>query len=153
MSDPVAGKGKHVRLSGTIRLPLTPDQAFPLFTPTGEREWVEDWDPTFPVAVIDDTLPGTVFETHHGDAHTVWVVVRCEPGLVIEYARITPGDRAGLVRVDCAPAGDSETVVTVSYDLTALTSDSNAALDDFSANYPEFLEHWRQSIRKALDAR
>ena len=141
---------RHLRLTGTIRLPVPAARAFPLFTPSGERAWVEDWDPIFHAAVEDETEPGTVFETNHGGTHTIWVVVRRDEGVMIEYARITPGDRAGLVRVACESANDDETLVTVSYELTALKPEANAALDDFAENYGEFLEHWRRLIRRRL---
>ncbi|MGH8873468.1 MAG: hypothetical protein ACRDWS_16020 [Acidimicrobiia bacterium] len=77
---------KHVRLSGTIRVPLPSAEAFLLFTPSGERAWVEGWDPLFPSNVADETEPGTVFETDHGGVQTTWVVVRSEHGEMIEYA-------------------------------------------------------------------
>ncbi|HZA39933.1 MAG TPA: SRPBCC family protein [Actinomycetota bacterium] len=142
---------KSVHLSGTLEVPLPETRAFSLFTPSGESTWVEGWDPVFPAPVADEIEPGTVFETHHGD-YTIWVVVRCEPGALVEYARITPGDRAGLVRVECEAASDNATFVTVSYQLTALTPEGNSALDDFAEGYGDFLEQWRQSIQKAIDA-
>ena len=141
-----------MQLSGKIDVPLPPGGAFLLFTPSGERNWVDDWAPLFPIAPRDETEPGTVFETHHGGAHTIWVVTNCEPNVMIEYARITPGDRAGLVRVQCAPAKDNATSVTVSYELTALMPESNDALDEFADNYEDFLEDWRRSIQHAIDA-
>lgn len=54
------------RLSDRIYVALPAEQAFQLFTPRGEREWADRWDPTFPVPTLDDSEPGTVFET---DAH------------------------------------------------------------------------------------
>jgi hypothetical protein len=141
---------KQVRLSGTIRVPLPPAEAFKLFTPTGERAWVVGWDPLFPADVADETDPGTVFQTQHAGPQTTWIVVRREPREVIEYARVTPSDRAGLVSVACSAEDNGITAVTVSYDLTALTPDANAALDEFAEQYPDFLEHWRQAIEHTM---
>jgi hypothetical protein len=141
---------KQVRLSGTIRVSLPPAEAFNLFTPSGERAWVVGWDPVFPAEVADETNPGTVFQTEHDGTQTTWVVVRREPGEVIQYARITPSDRAGLVSVACSPEDDGITAVTVSYNFTALTPDANAALDEFAGQYLGFLEHWRQAIEHTM---
>jgi hypothetical protein len=141
---------KQVRLSGTIRVPLPPAETFNLFTPTGERAWVVGWNPLFPAEVADETNPGTVFQTEHDGSETIWVIVRREPGEVIEYARVTPGDRAGLVRVVCSAEENDITAATVTYELTALTPDANAALDEFAQQYPEFLEHWHRAIEHAM---
>ena len=140
---------KQVRLSGTIHVTLPPAEAFDLFTPTGERAWVVGWDPLFPSDVADETSPGTVFQTEHDGPQTTWVVVRREQGEVIEYSRVTPGDRAGLVRVACSAEDNDITAVTVAYYLTALNADANAALEEFADHYPDFLKHWRQSIERA----
>ena len=144
---------RHVRLTRTIPVSMPSVKAFSLFTPSGERAWVEEWNPIFPASVSDETEPGTVFETDHGGTNTIWVVARCEPGVLIEYARITPGDRAGLVTVVCAPAGDNDTLVTVTYELTALSPEANAALDDFAEGYADFMDHWRLAIQGAVDAK
>jgi hypothetical protein len=52
------------RLIGRPIVALPPDQAFRLFTPRGEQDWARQWKPHFPASAVDDTAPGTVFETH-----------------------------------------------------------------------------------------
>jgi hypothetical protein len=71
--------------------------------------------------------------------------------LAHEYARVALGHGAGLVTVSCSAAGDCLAAVTVSYDLTALTIDDNAALEEFADHYPAFLEHWREPIEGAIE--
>ena len=141
---------RHVRLSGAIRVSLPPHEAFNLFTPSGERVWADDWDPQFLTETSDETEPGTVFQTHHGGSLTIWIVVRRETGLMIEYARMTSGHRAGLVRVTCEEADHGNTSARVVYDLTALNSEANVDLDAFAEGYPHFLEEWEQSIEQAI---
>ena len=57
---------------GGFTLPMTVEEALPLFTPEGERGWAgADWDPQYPIdgAAADDSAPGTVFTTEsHGGA-------------------------------------------------------------------------------------
>ncbi len=62
------------RLSGWIEVSLPTDEAFELFTPCGEREWAYGWDPTFPVPTVDDSEPGTVFETDADGHRGTWLV-------------------------------------------------------------------------------
>ena len=53
--------GAECELIGQIFVDLPPEEAFRLFTPRGEQDWVPGWQPEFPHPVEDDTLPGTVF--------------------------------------------------------------------------------------------
>jgi hypothetical protein len=122
-------------------VPLPPTDAIALFTPTGERAWAPGWNPQFPSPVTDDTEPGTVFQTDHASRRSTWTVTRHDPATTIQYATTTPGDRAGLVTVACAPGQDHTTIATVNYDLTALTPQANADLDQ-----------WQHAIAQATTA-
>jgi hypothetical protein len=136
------GRPWRVRCSGTVRLP--PGMAAPLalFTPEGERAWAAGWDPRYLARPDDDSEPGTVFQTSHGPHLGTWVVTGREPGRAIQYARVIAGQDAGTVTVTVA----SETEVTVSYDLTALTAAGAAHLAQFASGYGQFLAHWEQAI-------
>jgi hypothetical protein len=135
------------RLSGTIRVALPPTEAFRLFTPRGEQDWVAGWLPQFPDPTTDDTRPGTVFLTEADQVTTTWVVLDRHPGRSVSYARVTPGSRAGTVTVTLEEAPDiHHSVVTVTYDLTALTDAAKADLDDFADDYPAFLSSWQEAI-------
>jgi hypothetical protein len=141
----------RARLSGSVRLPPGYEAALFLFTPRGEKLWAEGWDPQFPAPADDDTEPGTVFETDHGQQRTTWVVCAREPGRSVRYARVVHGQNAGTVTVtldDAAPAGGSR-VATVDYDLTALSGEAAADLARFAAHYPQYLQHWEQAIADA----
>ncbi|HZE37974.1 MAG TPA: SRPBCC family protein [Stackebrandtia sp.] len=140
------------RLTGTIEVALPPAQAFRLFTPRGEQDWVEGWDPHFPDPEADDTEPGTVFETHAHDQRTIWTVVDRRPGRMMSYSRATPGLRAGTVTVslEATPGQSDHSTVTVSYDLTALSEADRADLAKFAADYPGFLRSWQETIAATL---
>ncbi len=141
----------RARLSGSVRLPPGYEPALYLFTPRGEKLWADGWDPLFPAPAGDDTEPGTVFETFHGEQRTTWVVCAWEPGRSVRYARIAHGRDAGTVTVtldDRTPAGESR-VATVDYDLTALSGEAADGLARFAAGYPQFLRHWEEAIAAA----
>jgi hypothetical protein len=136
------------RLTGRIQVDLPPGEAFRLFTPRGEQDWVHGWQPRFP-APAPDTEPGTVFETHADGQHTIWVVISREPGKRISYARVTPGDRAGTVTVTINAAGH-HSVVDVTYQLTALTGPAGHKLSEFADGYPAYLQSWQDAITAGL---
>ena len=141
----------RARLSGSVRLPPGYEPAWFLFTPRGERLWAEGWDPLFPAPADDDTEPGTVFETAHGQQRTTWVVCAREPGRSVRYARIAHGRDAGTVTVtldDATGPGESR-VATVEYDLTALSAEAAGGLARFAAGYSQFLRHWEEAIAAA----
>ncbi|GAA3446167.1 SRPBCC family protein [Planomonospora venezuelensis] len=143
-----------MRLTGTLTVPLPPEEALSLFTARGEERWADGWRPRFPVPTEDDTEPGTVFETGaHGEA-TVWVVLGRRSGRSISYARVTPGSRAGTVTVTLEPAGErgEASEVTVTYDLTPLTGEASRELEEFAAGYPAFLASWKAAIEAFLSA-
>lgn len=141
----------RARLSGSVRLPRGYEPALFLFTPRGETLWAEGWDPLFPAPADDDTEPGTVFETVHGQQRTTWVVCAREPGRSVRYARIAHGRDAGTVTVtldDGAPPGEPR-VATVDYDLTALSGEAATHLGRFAADYPRFLRDWEEAMAAA----
>ena len=146
-SDPGAAQHPHrVRCTGTVRLPPGVAAPLSLFTPEGERAWAAGWDPQYPARAADDSEPGTVFQTRHGAHLGTWIVASREPGRSIRYTRVIADQDAGTVTVTL----DSETQVTVGYDLTALSEPGAAHLAQFAASYPQFLAHWEQAIAAAL---
>ncbi len=145
----VSDTGARYRLAGTLRVALPPAEAFRLFTPRGEEDWVPGWRPRFPAPTEDDSAPGTAFETGHGEALTTWLVVARDRPHRVAYAWITPGERAGLVAVELA-AGEDGTAVTVTYELTALSPAAEPALAEFAAGYVEYLNSWQQLIEAWL---
>ncbi len=140
----------RVRLEGTVAVPLAQSDAFELFTPSGERQWAEGWDPSFPAAEQEETKPGTVFQTTHHHLVT-WVVVACDRPRSITYANVSENNRAGLVRVVCEP-NHGTTTAKVSYDMTALSDDGDAALHEFAAYYQQYMRQWQDAIAAAVAA-
>lgn len=140
--------GPQYRLTGSFEVALSPDEAFPLFTPRGEEEWVAGWHPRFPIPVHDDTAPGTVFETAAHNEVTTWVVLDRERPRHISYVRVTPQSRAGTVTIaiDGTDSTDGHSVVQVTYALTALSPAGELELKEFAATYPAFLLSWQDAI-------
>ena len=135
---------RRITCRGSVRVPLPPDRALPLFTPRGERRWAEGWEPRFPAGDTDDSAPGTVFVTDEA----IWMVAgRTERSM--RYARALPGVWAGTVEVRCEAAG-SETLAGVTYDLTVLDDAQRPRLRAFADGYDAFLGEWEREIAAAL---
>jgi hypothetical protein len=144
--------GTHRRLTGRIQLNLPPHEAFRLFTPRGEQDWVSGWQPRFPAPAADDTEPGTVFETDAHGQRTIWLVLDRQWGKRISYARITPDDNAGIVTIVINSAsGHSE--VQVTYELTALIGATGRTVREFADAYPTYLRSWQDAITAWLRSR
>ena len=137
------------QLTGTLLVNLPPANAFHLFTARGEQNWAPDWEPHFPTSVVDDSTPGTVFETDNHAQTTTWVVVDANPGRSIRYVRVTPHIDATIITVNLQDTAGHSTV-TVTYDRTSLSADADRYVHDFATNYPTFLQSWQDAIAAHL---
>jgi hypothetical protein len=141
------------RLTNRIHIALPAEEAFQLFTPTGEREWGgEGWDPKFPAPAPDDTEPGTVFETDAHDRRTTWLVTERVCGRRIAYAQVIPGERAGTITVTLH-AADGGSEAEVVYELTPLSEAGADHLKQFADGYRDFLRSWQDEIAACLAKR
>jgi Polyketide cyclase / dehydrase and lipid transport len=138
------------RLSDRFHVALPTDEAFRLFTPRGEREWVHGWDPRFPAPTLDDTEPGTVFETEANGLRTTWLVTDRKDGRRIAYAQVIPGERAGSVTVTLDET-DGGSDVEVVYELTPLSDAGARHLEKFADGYAEYVRSWRDAIAACLE--
>jgi len=137
--------------SGRFRVNVSADRAIALFTPEGERSWVEGWDPRYPASGADQNQLGTVFVTDGADGDVVWVVTHVSE-VERHYARFDHRGTVGTVEVRCRRAGDA-TEVEVTYRLTAMTRDAAAELDRFAASYDGMMAAWEAEIASALERR
>lgn len=138
----------HVERSGEFVVPLPLGEAFPLFTPEGERAYVPGWEPEYLHPSEPSDAAGTVFRTRAEGEETLWIVLEHDPAAgVAAYGRFTPGSRLGTVRVRCVAEGERRTRVTVTYAMTATSPHGNEALDRFDAAALEAkLDGWREAI-------
>ena len=92
----------RVQRRGGLTLRGSVADVVPLFTAEGERLWVADWQPWFP---LPDHVHerGEVWTTTAAAGTTIWVTAdRRADGVLL--ARVTPDVAAGLIDVRCSPA-------------------------------------------------
>ena len=138
----------RVERTGSFLLAAPIERVRPLFTAEGERAWAPGWDPVWADAEHLHEV-GEVWTTS-GPPATTWVTVQADAECV-RYARVAPGDSAGIVAVSfqAVPEG---TRVTVAYDLSPLSEDGAVRLTAFEASYDDMLEHWRLHASAALNS-
>ena len=144
---------RHAVCDGEFTLPLSSEEALPLFTPEGERAWAGDeWDPQYAAerGDGDGATPGIVFTTPSTGGDAVWVVVERSDDAVA-YARVVPGHIAGTISVVCTAEGEG-CRVRVTYDVTSLGPAGDEWIAEFERGYANFLEHWRHAIVASLNA-
>ncbi|MGR0321121.1 SRPBCC family protein [Agromyces sp. ZXT2-3] len=145
-ASPGGSVGARAVLREEFELPLTRRAAFRLFTARGEELWVPGWVPSFFVGDPDDLEVGTVWQTRDDrDRLTTWIVLDCEPGRGVRYARVAERWTAGTVTVELDDV-EGGTRVRVGYDLTATTTDAAADLARFADGYAAYIAEWRSAI-------
>jgi len=123
------------------------DRLFPLFSPEGETLWVPGW--TYKnVMGRTDLREDDVFLTNthdHAGAGAVWLVKRFDPARYhVQFYRVEPGIKVGLVSVQCDQAGASSTRVRVTYTYTGLSDEGNRFIDAFTrAEYAKSIGEWK----------
>lgn len=145
---------KRVVRSEVIDLPAPPDRIFPLFTPAGEKLWVDGWDPEMVYPESGATEEGMVFTTGRPDgSDSVWTITEYDTqNLRVAYVRVTPASDVCTVAVRCEPGPKGGTQAHVTYTLTALTGYGSAYLaDDFSEeHHRKRMATWEEAITRYL---
>ena len=120
---------------------------FPLFSPEGERLWVPGWE--------YENLMGTtrlhadyVFRTKshdHAADEAVWIVKNYEPDAYrVQYYKIEPGEKVGVISVHCHPTDHRSTRVEVTYTYIGLSDSGNHFIQRFTRPaYEEFIAEWK----------
>jgi hypothetical protein len=141
-----------VECVGTVRVSLAPSEALALFTPEGERAWVEGWAPTYPAGGASDLGRGLVFEVGKEVGVSVWIVTRFDAAAGgASYAYVLPGRRAVLIDVDVEDTADGDgSMVHVVYRMTSLGVAGDAFVREFDARFDDFLSGWEQDVRRHL---
>lgn len=125
--------------------PIT--EVFPLFSPEGEKHWVPGWD--------YDNIMGTtelsedyVFLTKnhaHGATDAIWLVKKYEPATpLVQYYKVEPDNKVGIVTVQCTELEPSLTQVEVTYKYIPISPAGEHFVGEFTAAaYEAFIGEWQ----------
>ena len=123
---------------------------FPLFSAEGEKFWVPGWD-YINVMGTTDLHEDYVFitESHdHASGDAIWIVKTHQPeNLFVEYYKVEPGDKVGIIAVHCTALSDCATRVSVSYEYIALTETGVDFIKTFTNQvYQQFIGEWKELL-------
>jgi hypothetical protein len=131
-------------------------RVFPLFSPEGEKLWVPGWD-------YENILGSTqlhedyVFLTKshdHAAGDAVWLVKAYEPeSHRVQFYKVEPGHKVGIITVHCFELGMSSTRVEVTYEYISLGPGGDEFLENFTAfRYREFIGEWKTLLGRYFDS-
>ena len=146
---------QQVIRSGEFDLPCSANEAFPLFSPEGERRWVSGWNPQpmFPGSAAFSR--DTVFRQGTGEEEAIWTIVDVDSeSYRAEYVRVAPASHTAHIIVKVAPIDRVKSHVTVTYAVTAFGTDSSSLVEAFSeCGYADKMRDWQRRITACLDNR
>jgi hypothetical protein len=141
---------KRVSYTAEFEITQTVQVVFPLFTPEGEKLWAPGWD--YENLMGTDTLnEDDLFLTRshdHAAREAIWIVKKYDPGTYrVQYYKIEPGEKAGIIEVDCDPSAPGATKVQVAYRYIGLSETGNRFVEGFTRkDYEAFIGEWKRLI-------
>ena len=147
LTSATCSTAQQVRRTGSFQLDCSADTAFPLFSPEGERLWIETWNPQ---PIFPDTIefqPDTIFRQGDGADEAVWTIVDVDwQTHRAEYVRVA-GSHAAHIAVELEALSNERCRVRVSYTLTVFGHDAASLLESFSENaFAERMLNWQRWI-------
>ena len=141
-----------VKHTETFRIQQPAEILFPLFSAEGEKLWVPGWEYTN-ISGSEATHEDFIFLTRGQDhtstaGDTIWLVKRYDPeSYFVQFYRVEPGQKVGLVSVRCLEIDKNITDVQVSYEYTALTEIGVQFIETFTPDhYKKFIAEWKTHL-------
>lgn len=145
-----AFRAEAVTHTGTIRLEGPIQRVFPFFTPIGEKDWAEGWDPQ-PLYPSDGApCEGMVFRTL-GDLPMLWVATHYDAARhEITYVTVTHETLVRRIAITVREQ-DGATLATVTYTFTGLSPEGNQLVRDYTAQvHSDRIQQWEHAINHLL---
>lgn len=142
-------------LRGSFPLSVGIEDAFPLFSPAGEKVWAPGWNPELIHPAGSKWEEGQIFRTQEESGEAIWLVRRLDyEKHIVEYCRIEPGRYVANIEVSCRSLPDKSTVVSTSYSYIGLSEAGNKDIDAWTQQaYDEKMSHWKEWIDRYLSSR
>jgi hypothetical protein len=138
---------KTISHTKSFEMAVSIAELFPLFSPEGEKDWVPGWEYEN-VMGTTELSEDYVFltKTHdHGTANAIWIVKKYDPkSHFVQFYKIEPEDKIGVVTVKCTELEAERTQVEVTYKYTALSATGEMFVSEFSESvYDVFIREWQ----------
>ena len=138
---------KHT-LDFKINQPI--DVLFPLFSAEGEKLWVPGWDYEN-IMGTSDLHEDYIFLTKnhdHASTDAIWLVKEYKPeSYFVQFYKVEPEDKVGIISVQCTKIYESLTQVEVSYKYIGLSKNGDEFIESFSSTkYKAFIAEWNSLL-------
>jgi hypothetical protein len=141
---------KSVSHTATFKINQPVQAVFPLFTPEGEKLWAPGWDydNLMGTAPLDEDYLFLTRSHDHAANEAVWIVKTYIPERYrVQYYKIEPGEKVGIIEAACAPLSPASTEVQVSYRYVGLSETGNRFVERFTKkDYDAFIGEWKRLI-------
>ena len=123
---------------------------FPLFSAEGEKLWVPGWDYEN-IMGSKELHEDYIFLTKnhdHASTDAIWLVKRYEPeSYLVQFYKVEPEDKVGVVTVQCTERNKDKTQVEVSYEYIGLSKKGDKFIKGFtSSEYETFIGEWKSLL-------
>ena len=137
-----------ITLSGKLPVAAAIGDAFPLFSPAGEKLWIASWDPEYLYPPGAEWEQGQIFRTQEESGEAVWLVNHLDRAAhSAEYHRVEPGRYVARVTVGCEAVGRDRTEVSIAYTFIGLSEQGNRDITAMSQqDYDAKLVKWTEWI-------
>jgi len=139
-----------IKRQSSFKMHQPADVLFPLFSAEGEKLWVPGWDYKN-ISGSEGMHEDFIFltQSHGGSAQDIiWLVKSYDPEkYYVQFYRVEPEDKVGLVTVRCIEIEENVTDVEVTYEYTALSEPGEKFIAHFTAeHYQEFISSWKTHL-------
>jgi hypothetical protein len=139
---------RSIHLEGGFTLSEPIGEAFPLFSPIGEKAWAPGWEPELIHPPDTVWAEGLIFRTPGSPNPAIWVVA-CFENHHVRYYRYEMPDLVVSVDVECTSLAERSTRVTVGYSFVSLTAAGDEAIAAMSEKaYEQKMRDWKRMIEQ-----
>jgi hypothetical protein len=139
-----------VKHTQSFRIDQPIEKLFPLFSAEGETLWVPGWEYKNIMGSTDLREDYIFLTKNHDHASTdaIWLVKRYDASLhFVQFYKVEPEDKVGLITVRCARIEESVTEIEVTYEYIGLSEKGNEFVGKFtSEQYEEFIGEWEKLL-------
>ena len=139
-----------IKHSADFRIDQPIEIMFPLFSAEGEKLWLPGWDYEN-IMGSSELHEDYIFLTKkhdHASTGAIWLVKCYEPETYfVQFYKVEPEDKVGIVTVQCRKITEISTQVEVSYEYIGLSEKGNEFIEGFTSNeYEAFIGEWNNLL-------
>jgi len=147
---------RSIKQSAGFDISQPVEQVFPLFSPEGEKRWVPNWDykNIMGTTQLSEDYVFLTGSHDHASAGAIWLVKRYVPQeWLVQFYRVEPEDKVGVVTVQCSRISDRKTRVEVTYQYIPLSEKGRKFIDGFTIEFfKKFIGEWRDLLLRYFES-